>query len=56
MTTPPSRPWDGLAMKWAPSTSSPGRKWIQSSVWQGKDVGRVRDTYYDNKVLVTFGL
>lgn len=36
MTIPPSRPWAGMAMKWAPSTCTQGRKWTQDSAWQGK--------------------
>lgn len=35
MTTPPSRPWAGMAMKWAPSTSTRGRKWIEAGLCRG---------------------
>lgn len=57
MTILPSRPWAGMAMKWAPSMSNRGRKWIQGSAWQGKEgVGRDRHTSCESNVLGTFGL
>ena len=37
MTTPLSRPWAGMAMKWAPSTSTRGRKWIEAVLCRDRE-------------------